>query len=97
MEQILKVFGAAFWHSSVNIVGSKDALIDLRDAIDEAIKNGKGSADFFEVDGEGYKVTVNCEDRDIEGWAKLPTHYTDSVANNDSEEHEKALHNLIKE
>lgn len=95
MEQILKVFGAAFWHSSVNIVGSRDALIDLRDAIDEAIKNDTGSADFFEVDGEGYKVTVNCEDRSLEEWAKLPTHYTDEVATDSTEEREKALHELI--
>jgi len=95
-DEILKVYGAPFWHSSVNIVGSKDSLIDLRDAIDKAIKEGASSADFFETDGEGYRVTVNCEERNFEEWARLPMHYTDIVATgNDTKEGEGELHKII--
>jgi len=92
-SRILKVFGAKIWHDSVNIVANKRALIALRDAIDKAIE-AKQSVEFFEeADGEGYKVTIQCENRTHEEWNELPTHYTDKITH--PEEGQKNLRDLL--
>jgi hypothetical protein len=55
---VLHVYGQHSWHDSAYVVGDKNALMALRDAIDEAIKNGIGKAHVFVADGEEYTLNV---------------------------------------
>jgi len=52
-------------HGEAFIVANKDALLKLKEAIDNAINTGRGSAGLFAADGEGYDFRVICND---EGW-----------------------------
>lgn len=61
-----KIYSAAFlhvypqhsWHSPATIRGNVEALKALRDALDEAISEGKSAARAFATDGEGYEILV---------------------------------------
>lgn len=59
---ILNVYGQPMEHMNIKIVGTKDALKILIEAIRQAIKEGRGQisddAPFFASDGEGYIVEV---------------------------------------
>lgn len=69
--KILNIYGQAFYHQEARIVGNKEGLLVLRDAIDEAIKTSKArtsndDAPLFASDGEGYAVIVECHDDEWE-------------------------------
>jgi hypothetical protein len=54
----LHVYGQEHPHDDVFIVGSKEALLSLRGAIDRAISDGEASDSAMTGDGEGYVVLV---------------------------------------
>ena len=54
----LHVYGQFCWHSEAAIVGTKNGLVALRDAISKAIDTGSGTAEAFATDGEGYAIEV---------------------------------------
>jgi hypothetical protein len=54
-------------HDDCFIVGDVMALSALRNAIDEALRNGEGSMISFDSDGEGYYTLVFRRD-DPEAW-----------------------------
>lgn len=58
MKSILHIYGQGGWHDAALLLGDRDALIRLRDAVDEAIASGAGRCDVFTGDGEGYPVLV---------------------------------------
>jgi hypothetical protein len=76
--RLLHVYGQYCWHSECRIVGNKNALIVLRDAIDDAIKRGKSETGAMTSDGEGYSVEVEmCDaDWDSDKWERQPMPYT---------------------
>jgi hypothetical protein len=94
---ILKIFGAEYWHDDVIIVGSKQSLMKLRDSIDTAIKNQCDVQQFVEADGEGYYVHILRQERTREQWQKLPLHYTDEMADNNSENQQDELQRIMRE
>lgn len=95
-DKICKIYGSNFWHDSVEIVGSKSALTDMRDAIDEAIKNKIGKTKLMESDGEGYTVRVHCEERSWDQWCELPNHYNEEFAARRTEDQKKELRKIIE-
>jgi hypothetical protein len=68
---LLHVYSPRDHHDDAMLVGNKAGLIALRDAVDAAIKgdNGRGHADLFTADGEGFELRIAMEDGD---WQKSP-------------------------
>ena len=98
MIPVLKIFGSAFWHDTVTIVGNKESLIRLRNLIDRSLKEGYDLDEFMETDGEGYNVEIKLHDEDFGSseWDGLPMHYTDDkMIGSNSEKEWKNLHKLL--
>lgn len=57
-DNFLHVYSQYMWHDDAVIRGTKTALVALREALDAAIANGEGNAEFFATDGEGYRVVI---------------------------------------
>jgi len=61
---LMNIYPQIAEHTEAKIVGNKEALVLLRDAIDRAIKEGKSAtpsmteAVIFATDGEGYEIQV---------------------------------------
>jgi hypothetical protein len=72
----LQIYAQPFWHSEAYIMGNREALLALKDAISQAINGYPQKVEaFVEFDGEGYDVWV-CECTDDE-LRTLQSHYTD--------------------
>lgn len=56
----LHVFGQYHQQETVHILGDVEALTALRNALDDAIANGKSSCHAEARDGEAYSVLVMC-------------------------------------
>ena len=83
MNPVLHIHGQSCWHMPVLMIGNREALTRLRDAIDKALKWGKPqTVATMAADGEGYTVEVRLREADI--WAppwnnaRLP--YFDDIA-----------------
>ncbi len=76
--RLLHVYAQYCWHSECRIVGNRNALIVLRDAIDEALRKGKAETGAMVTDGEGYTVEVELCDAawDSDKWERQPLPYT---------------------
>jgi hypothetical protein len=48
------------YHDPAYIVGNRDGLVMLRDAVQQAIDDGYGEANPYVADGEGYTLEVRC-------------------------------------
>lgn len=58
--ELLNIHAQYQWHDDVLIVGNREGLMKLRDAIDRALSDAgpKAGNDVFASDGEGYGVNV---------------------------------------
>ncbi|WP_051276553.1 hypothetical protein [Desulfovirgula thermocuniculi] len=79
---LLHVYGQFAWHDEVFIIGNRQALKALLEAVKKALNQGKGEADgVFVADGEGYSVVViRKDDPWPEGWERLALPYTEDYA-----------------
>jgi hypothetical protein len=68
----LHVYAQDVWHDEARIVGTREALIALREAIDRALAEGKAEAEAIAGDGEGYGVEIACASRQTVQDAPLP-------------------------
>jgi hypothetical protein len=64
---LLHVYGQGKWHSPVHIIGNREGLMNLRDAINEALNFKIAEHECTTNDGEGFvikvaKVTQNYDD-----------------------------------
>ena len=60
---VLHLYAQPFEHADAFIVGDRDSLVKLREAIDDALASGSGFAHAFVNDGEGYSILIaNDED-----------------------------------
>lgn len=75
----LHIYGPSIWHDHSFIVGNKEALQYLRDAIDSALAEGNGKATAFTADGEGFDLCVYQEEPEA-FWDNLCVPYTDDLA-----------------
>lgn len=63
---ILHIYAQEEYHGDAQIVGTRDALIRLRETIDTVLQTTSEhykvtcTAQFFANDGDGYEVTVAC-------------------------------------
>ena len=76
--ETLHIYAQGAWHEEAYIMGTPYALGCLRAAIDAAIRSGKGSAELFVKDGEGYTVHVLSASDSVMQEIAVP--YTDEVA-----------------
>lgn len=80
MANWLHVYAQPHWHEPARIVGTPDALMALRRAIDKAIHAGSATEKgFFVCDGEGYEIAISMVSREALNAEPLP--YTDEIAN----------------
>ena len=73
MDRILNIYGQAMEHQESRMVGNKAALEALKDAIDNALSNGKfflGAVGqpLYSSDGEGYCIEIKLKPDDW--WAQ---------------------------
>ncbi|OUI98766.1 hypothetical protein HK15_13005 [Acetobacter orientalis] len=84
-DDILHIIAQPEQHGDAHILGTKEGLTRLRDAIDAAINtpNQTHKATEMTNDGEGFYALVQCVSADrVEA---LPLGYTDSHAKDESE------------
>ena len=66
--KILNIYGQAFYHQEARVIGNNEGLLELREAIDQAILTSRArtsnDAPLFASDGEGYEVIVECHNDD---------------------------------
>lgn len=57
----LCIYSPQFWHDSAIILGDRDALTQLRDALNRALDRPEtpSTAEVFAPDGEGYHVLIS--------------------------------------
>jgi len=64
--KLLHIYGQAIWHDPVYIIGNREALEDLKKAIENVLDDdkGEGKTEAFCNDGEGYYVIVKQDNSD---------------------------------
>lgn len=68
MNKVLHVYSSEWWHNHAFVIGDREALLELRKAIDEALESsekahvstGQSVAAVRVNDGEGYNCFVVC-------------------------------------
>lgn len=80
--RLLHVYGQSTWHGELTIIGNRNALTVLRDAIDAAIASGKAGTTAMVADGEGFAVEIEMDDSPWQepGWKRRELPYSDPVA-----------------
>lgn len=78
---IVQVYSQECPHEEAFIVGTKDGLTRLRQAIDEALEKSVSHADVFVSDGEGYTLGVLLNEADwiAKEWCGLKNPYTHEI------------------
>lgn len=79
---VVHLWQPLMWHCDQNIVGNKEGLTLLKDALQKAIDTGKGVAEAFISDGEGHDVIIQC----VKEIDLLAVPYTDECAGEHREE-----------
>ena len=83
----MHIYGQEIWHDEALIIGTEESLIAMRDAIDEAIKKGRGETTTCASDFEGYRtIVVKTEEKDIKGeyWQSLDLPYSSEDFKNEN-------------
>lgn len=81
MTNLLHIYSQNYWHSPAYIVGDKETLLALKEAIDKALTQNQSSFESSTIDGEGYDVKVFLkESSNEEYWDNAALPYTDDVA-----------------
>lgn len=76
-EPVAHIYAQEAFHDEAFIVGNRDYLHALRDAITAALKGGFGKAEGFVSDGEGFDTMVVLHDHPLgEKWSQLQVPYT---------------------
>ena len=70
----LHIYAQYAYHDPVRILGTREALVALRDGINRALEheNGEAEAEAITNDGEGYGVEIKCVPRRAVHDARLP-------------------------
>lgn len=84
MKGLLHIYGQQWWHNDAHLVGTREALADLRDALTAALESGEPErVEVFANDGEGYGAWAILVDEEQMGRMAVP--YEDEVARERSE------------
>lgn len=71
-DKLIHVYGQLSWHEDVYIVGTKESLSRLRDALDAAILAKTACCSAVVNDGEGYDIFVAIDERISQGNYGVP-------------------------
>lgn len=75
----LHIYAQPQWHSDAKIMGTREALIGLRDAISRCLNSrSETEAEGMTSDGEGYRVKISIWS--MKHLARLPLPYTKPFA-----------------
>ena len=82
MMKVLHLYAQDSEHGEAYIVGNQEALMALRDSIDEVLASGSQGVEMIPADGEGYSLNVVQEDSDWQSsvWQGLEMPYQDEIA-----------------
>ncbi|RJX18213.1 MAG: hypothetical protein C4570_07170 [Ammonifex sp.] len=85
MTAILHVHAQLVPHDEAFIVGNREGLLALRKAIDAALEGGRGEAEAFVSDGEGFSAYVILQEGDLwsSEWIKAVVPYVKDWAAED--------------
>jgi hypothetical protein len=80
--RLLHVYAQGQWHGELRIVGNRNALLALRDALDAALVNGVTETSAMTTDGEGYPIVIEPDHGrwDSRSWESRALPYTDPAA-----------------
>ena len=70
------IFGQQMWHSTAYLIANRTALLELKEAIDVALKHEETRLGLMPSDGEGYDLFIKCVEDDFE-WEELEMPYHD--------------------
>ncbi|MCK1981975.1 MULTISPECIES: hypothetical protein [Peribacillus] len=70
------IFGQQMWHSNAYLIANRTALLELREAIDVALKHDETRLGLMPSDGEGYDLFIKCVEDNFE-WEELEMPYHD--------------------
>ena len=62
-DKLIHIYGQLMWHEDIYIVGTKESLSRLRDALDVAILAKTACCSAIVNDGEGYDIFVIIDER----------------------------------
>ncbi len=62
MNNILHIYGQYEEHDDIEIAGDRQALIELRAAIDMALDTKNGESEPYTNDGEDYTIRIDADD-----------------------------------
>ncbi|MEY8192196.1 hypothetical protein AB4X15_21400 [Peribacillus simplex] len=68
------IFGQQMWHSNASLIANRTALLELKEAIDVALKQTR--LGLMPSDGEGYDLFIKCVEDNFE-WEELEMPYHD--------------------
>lgn len=71
----IHLYGQHSEHDEAFIIGTRDALIALRKAIDAALEAQEATAEVYANDGEGYDLIVKCVSEDAMEFEPTPYAY----------------------
>lgn len=77
-SRYLNIYAQEGCHGEAFIIGQKQALFDLRNAIDVAIDKNMGFSSQFAGDGEGYDIIIMNEDSD-ETFTEIAVKYYNNI------------------
>ncbi|MFS0688708.1 hypothetical protein AB1K89_05630 [Sporosarcina sp. 179-K 8C2 HS] len=63
---ILQIYGQQMWHSDAFIVGNREALKRLRNAIDHALLYGEKRELFYPEDNEAFDLYISCTEESFD-------------------------------
>jgi len=81
----LHIYAQVMWHTEAYIIGDREALTALRDAIDAALTDNHAQLESSTRDGEGYEVIVQVLPTADHLWSTLALPYTDEIARRTNE------------
>ncbi|KEZ47527.1 hypothetical protein GS18_0219230 [Metabacillus indicus] len=70
------IYGQRMWHDNSFLIANKAALMELREAIDVALKHKEAKLGLSPADGEGYDLYIKCVEDDY-NWEELQMPYHD--------------------
>lgn len=83
LSNYLHVYGPGAWHDDSNLIGDREALTKLRDAINVALEKGQSTMLSFTTDGEGYNLNICLmEQKNLD---KMALPYIEEIASDHKE------------
>lgn len=76
--ELLQIYGQPWEHAEAFLIGNREGLTKLKEALERALYIGEGIAGVFAKDGEGYEIVIEVIDKPWSDsfWSSLASSYT---------------------